>query len=295
VGTVLARLLVQLYFLVHGRLHLPGAGWLIRRMVPWVPGLQRYPLEVPGVGTAVLDFRDDAAFSFLNIYLGELRDDRVLHAWLGRLLGPTSVFWDVGANVGYLSMHLVRQPGLVGHIEAFEPNPKTFATLSSLLQNHPRVKVHNLGLGDKDAELEMQLLPGSSAYGSVARRFQDGKTIRVQIRQGDAYQRAQNLPLPDVLKIDVEGFEPQVIEGLAETIRIKRPFVIFEHHFIEEASMRRLTPPGYQLLFLVGEDELTADFSQRMRGIDALLVPEEKAGLPMFRDALRSTPAARPG
>ena len=47
-----AKLLIALYGFVHGRLHWPGAGWLIRRLAPGLRGLQQFSLAVPHVGTA---------------------------------------------------------------------------------------------------------------------------------------------------------------------------------------------------------------------------------------------------
>ena len=63
---MIARLLVGFYRWWHGKLHLPGAGWLIRRCVPHVSALHAHPLCIPGFGTVMVDFRDDAAFGILN-------------------------------------------------------------------------------------------------------------------------------------------------------------------------------------------------------------------------------------
>src|SRR5580658_10305116 len=96
-------LLVGFYRVVHGRLHMPGAGWLLKRLAPMLPGLQTYPCPVPEVGVALLDFRDEAAFGMVNSLLGDLGRDAGLYRCLEEALQPGDVFWDVGANIGIVS------------------------------------------------------------------------------------------------------------------------------------------------------------------------------------------------
>src|SRR4051812_2917045 len=98
---MIARMLVGFYLWWHGTLHLPGAGWLLRRCVSSVRSLQAFPFEIRRFGTAVLDFRDEAAFGIVNVSLGEIGDNSHLHAWIDKVLPNDGVFWDVGANVGY--------------------------------------------------------------------------------------------------------------------------------------------------------------------------------------------------
>ena len=74
---ILAKTLVRTYFLVHGKLHLPGAGWLLRRLAPWFSSLRAFALPIPNVGTAVIDFREESAYGVLNMYLGEHGEDRL--------------------------------------------------------------------------------------------------------------------------------------------------------------------------------------------------------------------------
>jgi FkbM family methyltransferase len=276
-SVMFSDLLVGFYRLVHGRLHLPGAGWLLKRFAPMLPGLQAYPFSVPEVGVAVLDFRDEAAFGMVNLALGDLGQDANLHRCLEAVLQPGDVFWDVGANIGIVSGHFAHPRFKLSSLHAFEPNPGPLKTLQSLFPANGRCVVHPFGLGDKNQVITLSLSSAGSCVGSMARDFHEGKQIQVQVRRGDDARRELPLPAPQVIKIDVEGFEPSVLAGLAETIAAHRPIVFFEHIFLSDEQVRGLVPKDHLLYFLQDDGSIATDFSQRRRGHDALLVPAEKA------------------
>jgi FkbM family methyltransferase len=275
---MVSDLLVGLYRFVHGRLHLPGAGWLLKSLTPMLPGLQAHPFPVPEVGVALLDFRDVAAFGMVNLLLGDLGNDANLYRCLEAALQPGDVFWDVGANIGTLSGHFAHPRFKLSSLHAFEPNPGPLKTLQSLFSAHARCIVHPFGLGDKDQVIAMSLSSAGSCVGSMARDFHEGRQIQVQVRRGDDVRRELRLPAPHVIKIDVEGFEPSVFAGLTETIAEHRPILVFEHIFLSDEQIGELTPKGYQIFFIQDDGSITTDFSLRRQGHDALVVPAEKAG-----------------
>jgi len=273
---MLSDLLVGFYRVVHGRLHLPGAGWLIKRLAPMLPGLQTYPCPVPEVGVAVLDFREVEAFGMVNLLLGDLQNDANLYRCLELALQPGDVFWDVGANIGTVSGHFAHPRFRLSSLHAFEPNPGPLKTLQSLFSANTRCVVHPFGLGDQDQTISMSLSSAGSCVGSMARDFHEGKQIQVQVRRGDAMRRELRLPAPHVIKIDVEGFEPSVFGGLVETIAEHRPILVFEHLFLSDEQIRGLVPTDYMLYFIQDDGSITTDFSVRRKGHDSIIVPTEK-------------------
>lgn len=278
---MIAKLLVQTYFLVHGRLGLPGAGWLIRRCCPWVRGLWDFPLAVPGVGTARLDFRDGAAFGMLNVLLRDYGQNAYLFRCIDLLVEPGQVVWDIGANVGYFLLYYITPPRQPGIVHAFEPNPAALKTVQSLFVGHPRVRVHPVGLGRADQVLEMNVVPGDTAIGSLTRDLPNAKRIQIQVRNGDAYRRAHALELPDFIKMDVEGFEVEAFRGLVETIALKRPVILFEHGLLDDGQLGeilRLVPSDYRIGFLRRDNTVTEILAQRRAadGDDAILIPVER-------------------
>jgi hypothetical protein len=79
--------------------------------------------------------------------------------------------------------------------------------------------------------------------------------------------------------VDVEGFEPQVFDGLRETLRERKPVVFFEHIMLTDEQVRALQPDGWTLRFILDDGRLAEDFRERMRGHDAVLLPPEKRDL----------------
>jgi len=274
---MVSDLLVGLYRVVHGRLHLPGAGWLLRRLAPMLPGLQAYPFPVPEVGVALLDFRELEAFGMVNLLLGDPHDVNLLRC-LEKALQPGDVFWDVGANIGIVSGYFAQPRFQLSSLHAFEPNPGPLKTLQSLFSANARCIVHPFGLGDEDQMITLNLSAVGSSLGSMSRDLHEGKQIQVQVRRGDAVRRELGLPAPQVMKIDVEGFEPSVLAGLTETIAEHRPILVFEHLFLSDEQIKELVPRDYALFFIQDDGSITTDFSERRKGHDAIVVPAEKAG-----------------
>jgi FkbM family methyltransferase len=246
---------------------------LIRAAARVLPGLQAYPFALPGAGTIQLDFRDNSSCAMVNFAMGELGPNEFLFDLMQRCLQPRDVLWDVGANLGWVCAHFAQPRYGLSSIQAFEPNPAALNPLRSLFDHHPLVTVHPFGLGQEESIAEMNVLAGSTQVGSLKQSFPGEQRVPVQIRRGDDVQRELQLPLPNVVKIDVEGFEPMVIAGMAQIIARARPVIFFEYQFLTDEEIRALNPAGYEILLMLDDGRLTADFSKRVLGHDAVLFP----------------------
>jgi FkbM family methyltransferase len=148
---------------------------------------------------------------------------------------------DIGANIGRFSatFHaLVPQ----GRIFAFEPLPHCYEQSVKLLANIPAAKVFNCGLGSSTSEMEMF----ASRFSPSSSLLQMGKThieafpdshdestkVRVVIRKLDDVMQALPLGVNAMVKIDVQGFEKEVILGGPETLK-KAKFVLVEVSYEE--------------------------------------------------------------
>lgn len=145
-------------------------------------------------------------------------EDAVLRAQLSDL-EPDDVFFDVGANVGtYACFAAGRLDG--GRVVAFEPEPANAARLEANAdRNGLDVDVRRIALSDADGTAHLER--AGTAPGAGEHALADGasdRTIEVAQRTGDGLVEAGAVPVPTVVKIDVEGAELKVLEGLAETL-----------------------------------------------------------------------------
>jgi FkbM family methyltransferase len=268
--------LVGIWLLAYGKFRLRGTGLLIRLLYPIVPGLKSYPLDVPGLGTVRLDFAEGMAYSLLlRFKLHDMGTDVGLYRAIENFLQPGGVLWDVGAFAGYVSAHFADPKFQLASIETFEPNPASLAHLRKFFAASSLVKLRPFALGSADTTMELSVDASSASTASLVQKTSGARTFTVEVKRGDTAQQQLNLPLPDVIKIDVEGFETEVVAGLAQTIARKRPAIVFEHIFLSDEQMRKMVPAGYNLFFIADDGRIYEGMSCRGRGHDAILVPEE--------------------
>ena len=124
---------------------------------------------------------------------------------------------DVGAHVGLWTMHLAP---LFGHVHAFEPNHDLRGCFE-LNVPHQNVTRYEMALGPQPGKVSLRNFAGNSGHTMNTGVTPDG-TIPMATLDSMA------LPVCDFIKIDVEGFEPGVIEGATETILRCHPVIMVE-------------------------------------------------------------------
>ena len=125
--------------------------------------------------------------------------------------------WDVGANIGYYTKLFSERVGELGKVFAFEPSPVNFVRLTSACSAFGNVTLLPCGLGKVDDKLRFQ--QGIDDLGATSRIVEaESEGILVDIRSGTSLINGGEAPLPNAIKIDVEGFEYEVLKGLGEHI-----------------------------------------------------------------------------
>jgi FkbM family methyltransferase len=154
-----------------------------------------------------------------------------------RYVRPGDVFIDIGANCGYWSAYALARVGRDGEVHAFEPVPHYFAFLSRLTELNPgfHVFANNLACGAGPGRAPMAIVPpradnfdnfntniGSSSLrpGFLDHSADLTETIDVEVTSLDHYvrERAIDPERIGLIKIDVEGFETAVLDGMAELL-----------------------------------------------------------------------------
>jgi FkbM family methyltransferase len=152
---------------------------------------------------------------------------------LAELLEPGMTFYDVGANMGFFSLIAWRRVGPHGRVRSFEPLPESARTLrhNVALNRAENVEVVEAAVGARPGRAQLAVT-AESVQAHLAEIETDTPTlgfVEVGVTSVDA-EVAAGRPSPDIVKIDVEGAELAVLEGMRKTFERHPPTVICELH-----------------------------------------------------------------
>jgi FkbM family methyltransferase len=171
------------------------------------------------------------------------------HEALQAAVRPGDIVWDVGANVGLYTEIFAGWTGPQGRVVAFEPLAECCAQIAARVREQPWVTAQNKAMGDADTtgwllttqdSFSNHIETGTADHGS-----NDGNTDKqpVVIARGDTV--ADELQqTPNVVKIDVEGFEEEVLKGMPATLASPALHsVLMEIHFAVLEGRGQATAP----------------------------------------------------
>jgi len=150
---------------------------------------------------------------------------------------------DVGANIGYYTVLLADKVGKTGKVYAFEPDIINFEILKKNIEanNLKNVEIINAAVGSKAGKLKLhkskENLGDHKLYGD------DKETEEVKIIKIDDFLK--NIKI-DLMKIDTQGWEPEVIEGAKKIISKNKPIMFLEY-----------SPASYKIAKLDGQKMMT--------------------------------------
>ena len=168
-----------------------------------IPG--RAPIELPA-------FYENFAGYYPNCEM-QTKD------WLVRHARPDWTYLDCGANIGYYSI-LFAQLSPQGWVHAIEPTA-TADMLEMNLRHHtcPNVQVHRLALGNTVGRQEEKIF---RIWGQAA------ETLECDFTTVDSFVASRKLSRVDCVKIDVDSFDFEVLQGAEQTILHFDPWIIIE-------------------------------------------------------------------
>jgi FkbM family methyltransferase len=176
----------------------------------------------------VLDLQQEKDY-WLGTYEPELQ--QAIKDWVQ----PGWVVYDVGANIGYISLSLARAVGEQGQVYAFEALPANVARLRQNVSLNAWAKVEVVQAAVTGAPGEVQFLVGPSggmgkAAGSAGRELDYAAQIRVPAVVLDEYVYKKGNPAPQAIKLDIEGGEVLALPGMRRLLHEHRPLVFLELH-----------------------------------------------------------------
>lgn len=158
------------------------------------------------------------------------------------LAEPGTVFADVGANIGLFAVVMGAAIGPGGHVYAFEPEPENHALLRRNLARNgiAHVTVEQMAVGAGCGTLTLYVESGSIGTHTLVAGIRADIEHEIDVATTDLdsyFQRAGRWP--DLVKVDVEGYEPHVFQGATETLsRARYLFFEFVRRDLERQGFR---------------------------------------------------------
>jgi FkbM family methyltransferase len=139
-----------------------------------------------------------------------------------QVIKPGMTCWDIGAQTGFMTCLFAKLAGSTGRVFAYEPLPRSFEMIKRNIRENSFdsiVVVKNVACSDKHGHIPMTV---ASDMLIADKTSVDAKPIEC-VRLDE-----ENLPTPDLIKIDVEGHEPAVISGLENVLSKCSPTIVLE-------------------------------------------------------------------
>lgn len=192
-----------------------------------------------------------------DYWLGTYEPD--LQQAIEELVRPDQVIFDIGANIGFVTLMFANKVGDGGHVYAFEALPENTRRLDQNIDINDfqgRVTTTRAAVQDQTGETEFLIGPSGAMGKVVGSSGRDTLDYRERIIvKGitiDQFIKELGNPEPDIVKIDVEGGEVLVLPGMREVLQQRRPIILLELHGLDSAQVcwHILTESGYKICLM---------------------------------------------
>lgn len=162
------------------------------------------------------------------LYFG-FRDDS--HKTLMSLVKPGQTILDIGTNYGTTILQFAKLLNGQGFAYGFEPDPLNFKLCQQNMSLNPftNIEVENIGLGNTESSLYLVVDTASNRGGNrISTQIDNREHTEVKVIKLDSWAITKNLSQVDLLKIDVEGYEYEVLKGGVELLKRFKPTLFIE-------------------------------------------------------------------
>jgi len=162
--------------------------------------------------------------------------DVILHETMNYFLKPGMICFDVGANIGTVTLHMSKLVGPYGRVFAFEPVTPIYQRLIKHIdRNHAgnTVFAYQEALADTDGVTEIayaDTMTENQGMGSLVNKENPitKNRERVKVSKLDSFIEKYDIGSIDLIKVDIQGCEPLFINGAAKAIARFRPIILME-------------------------------------------------------------------
>lgn len=176
-----------------------------------------------------------------------------VQAVCARLIRPAMTVFDLGANVGFLSIIFARLVGPQGRVVCFEPLASNVRQIEYNAQlndmNNIKVRCEAAGRADGKVVFNASDFPTIGKLEEI-QKVQHGEVsgtrVEVQMRSIDSVI-SDGEAVPDFIKMDIEGAETECLRGMAALLSNRRPLLLIEVHSTNQGVQDLLEEKDYQI------------------------------------------------
>lgn len=163
-------------------------------------------------------------------------------AAIARCVHEGDTVWDVGANTGSYALLFSGRVGSTGRVFAFEPSPQNLVHLRRNTATVGNVVVLPFGLSNATGRLFFEETPDGTTSHIVSSRKSDDSDglITIDVQSGHEVILGNKADFPNIIKLDVEGYELEVVMGLFDILpdtRLRGIFVEVHFGILEKRGM----------------------------------------------------------
>ena len=172
------------------------------------------------------------------LYFYGTHDERYIVTKLLNIIKPGDICWDIGANIGFYTCLLASLVEDSGAVVAFEPAARTCGYLKEnvSLNQFTNVTVVNKGLGDKQEQRLLHYSEAGLAEGTASLKYADGRAVSERVALDTIDDLIRELPTPEFVKIDVEGYQLEVLRGGEHFFKTRAPLLMAELKDVGETN-----------------------------------------------------------
>ena len=164
------------------------------------------------------------------LYFYGTHDERYVLTKFLKIIKPGDICWDIGANIGFYTCLLASQVKDTGAVVAFEPAARTSGYLQEnvSLNEFTNVTVVNKGLGDNREQRQLYYSEAALAEGTASLKYANGRAASEYVILDTIDNLIGKLPPPNFIKIDVEGYQLEVLRGGEHFLKTHAPLLMAE-------------------------------------------------------------------
>ncbi len=180
---------------------------------------------------------------------------------------------DLGANIGYVTLLMADEIGPTGKIYAIEPDPANIELLTATMKlnnYNDRTTIFNIGASNKSGQMDFYVGKSSNLGGMAKTKNTKGAVLKVKVDTLTNFYKDRDVP--ELIKMDIEGHEVEVMEGMYELVKDKdfsckivmelHPIHYNESHSLEY-WMKKFLKCGFKVKYVISAGVIVPDLFKK--------------------------------